>query len=134
MRISSVIFRFVAEYRKPVSAVLEEGICCEESPLFQLRGQIWEEVVQPRVMEELNIYWIKNYEGGMNLWQAARHYLGPGATGVESICANMEDLIRKELQKRPQEEEQRRRGRKRRIPMLPPLPSLPPPPLPPLPP
>ena len=128
MLISSVIFRIVAESGKPVSAVLEEGVRSEESPLFQLRGQVWEEVVQPRVMEELNTHWIKNYDGGMNLWQAARHYLGPGATGVESICANMEDLIGKELQKRLQEgEEGENKGRKRRQdPPLPPLPPLPP--------
>ena len=36
------IFRFVEEHENPVSAVLEEGVYCEKSPLFQVRGQIWE--------------------------------------------------------------------------------------------
>ena len=45
--------RFVEDYKNPVSAVLEEGVFCEKSPMFQLRGQIWEEVFRPRILEEL---------------------------------------------------------------------------------
>ena len=56
-------------------AVLEEGVYCERSPLFQLRGQIWEEVVQPRILEELDKYWRQLAKKGRTLEEAARYYL-----------------------------------------------------------
>ena len=68
------IFRFVEEQKKPVSAVLEEGVySAEKSPLFQLRGQIWEEVVQPRILEVLDKYWRKLAKKGRTLEEAARY-------------------------------------------------------------
>ena len=68
-------FRFVEEQRNLVSALLEEGVYYEGSPLFQLRGQIWEEVVQPRILEELEKYWRKLAKKGRTLEEAARYYL-----------------------------------------------------------
>ena len=66
------------ERKKPVSAVLEEGVySAEMSPLFQLGGQIWEEVVLPRILEELDNYWRKLARKGRTLEEAAR-YKGKG--------------------------------------------------------
>ena len=56
-------------------AVLEEGVYCERSPLFQLRGQIWEEVVQPRILEEVDKYWRQLAKKGRTLEEAARYCL-----------------------------------------------------------
>ena len=66
-------FRFVEEHKKPMLAVLEEGVYCEGSSLFQLRGQIWEEVVQPRILEELDKYWRQLAKKGRTLEEAARY-------------------------------------------------------------
>merc|ERR1712130_908339 len=70
-------YRFWSEeYRKEesaVQAVLEEGVCSEGSPFFQLRGQIWKQVVKPRIMQELELDFVKTNWGGLNLYEAASY-------------------------------------------------------------
>ena len=54
-----IIFRYIMELRNPVIEVLEEGVFQNSNPFSWLRGQIWEEVVKPKIFEELDLYWSK---------------------------------------------------------------------------
>ena len=54
--LSILISRFVVEKKTEVSQVLMDGVYSEKSPLFLLRGQIWEQVVPPRILTELEFY------------------------------------------------------------------------------
>ena len=56
--------------------VLEGGVYFEGSPLFQLRGQIWEEVVQPRILEELDNYWRQLAKKGRTLEETSHKDVG----------------------------------------------------------
>ena len=47
------------ELRTPVLEVLEEGVFQNSNSFSWLRGQIWEEVVKPKIFEELDLYWSK---------------------------------------------------------------------------
>ena len=80
-----VIFRFVEEHENLVSIILEEGVFCEKSPLFQVRGQIWEEVVRPRILEELDKYWRKLAKKGRTLEEAARYNRNKKRPSTDSI-------------------------------------------------
>ena len=53
------MFRYILELRNPVIEVLEEGVFQDSNPFSWLRGQIWEEVVKPKIFEELDLYWSK---------------------------------------------------------------------------
>ena len=55
----TIIFRYIMELRNPVIEVLEEGVFQNSNPFSWLRGQIWEEVVKPKIFEELDLYWNK---------------------------------------------------------------------------
>ena len=55
----TMIFRYIMELRNPVLEVLEEGVFQDSNPFSWLRGQIWEEVVKPKIFEELDLYWNK---------------------------------------------------------------------------
>ena len=55
----TIIFRYIIELRTPVLEVLEEGVFQNSNPFSWLRGQIWEEVVKPKIFEELDLYWSK---------------------------------------------------------------------------
>ena len=72
-----VIFRFVEEHENLVSIILEEGVFCEKSPLFQVIGQIWEEVaedlggvgqLQLHIQIQYYPYWRR---GGVNSMKAS---------------------------------------------------------------
>ena len=67
--------RFVVEKKTQVSQVLMDGVYSEKSPLFLLRGQIWEQVVLPRIMTELEFYWRKLAKQGRTPEEAARYHM-----------------------------------------------------------
>ena len=64
--------RYIEERKTPVAEVLEEGVNSEASPLSWLRGQIWVEVVQPRIIEELEVFWKSEAKQGYSLEEVAR--------------------------------------------------------------
>ena len=73
-RNKTVIFniRFVSQHKSQTIAVFEEGVSCKSSPLFLLRGQIWEEVVLPAIIRYLDVYWNILAKRGRTLEEAAR--------------------------------------------------------------
>ena len=73
--LSILISRFVVEKKTQVSQVLMDGVYSEKSPLFLLRGQIWEQVVLPRIMTELEFYWRKLAKQGRTPEEAARYHM-----------------------------------------------------------
>ena len=65
--------RFLEEYEQKVAPVLEEGLYCENSPLYLLRGQVWQDVVLPVLIDELRYYWKTLAMQGRTLFEAARY-------------------------------------------------------------
>ena len=65
----------MVEKETQVSQVLMDGVYSEKSPLFLLRGQIWEQVVLPRIMTELEFYWRKLAKQGRTPEEAARYHM-----------------------------------------------------------
>ena len=65
----------MVEKKTQVSEVLMDGVYSEKSPLFLLRGQIWEQVVLPRIMTELEFYWRKLAKQGRTPEEAARYHM-----------------------------------------------------------
>ena len=63
----TIIFRYIMELRNPVIEVLEEGVFQNSNPFSWLRGQIWEEVVKPKIFEELDLYWNKQARLGRSV-------------------------------------------------------------------
>ena len=73
--LSILVSRFVVEKKTQVSQVLMDGVYSEKSPLFLLRGQIWEQVVRLRIMTELEFYWRKLAKQGRTPEEAARYHM-----------------------------------------------------------
>ena len=71
------MFRYILELRNPVIEVLEEGVFQDSNPFSWLRGQIWEEVVKPKIFEELNLYWSKQARLGRTVEDILR-WSNPG--------------------------------------------------------
>lgn len=63
-------------YKEKVAALLDEGVHCNNSPLFVLRGQVWQQVVRPLVIDELLSYWKVLAMQGRTLFEAARYVSG----------------------------------------------------------
>ena len=68
-----ILIRFVEGQKRPVQAVLEEGVWDENSRLFQLRG-FWHSgvKVKEKILEELEGYWRKLARQGRSLEEVAR--------------------------------------------------------------
>ena len=66
------VTKFVAEYKEPVAAALEECVNIQQGPISVLRGQIWKQIAEPIIMGELERYWKGLAANGRTLEEAAR--------------------------------------------------------------